>query len=58
MIKFILVCLIAFVAYKLAKPLMEFVALVLLVFFVSYGVSEYAEDIINYFNQLYVHLIS
>lgn len=58
MIKFLLVCLIAFAVYKFAKPLVEFASVVLLVILVSYGVSEHGEDIINYFSELYTHLVS
>jgi Ca2+/H+ antiporter len=58
MIKFLLVCLIAFAVYKFAKPLVEFAAVVLLVILVSYGVSEHGEDIINYFSELYGQLVS
>ena len=58
MIKFLLVCLIAFAVYKFAKPLVEFASVVLLVILVSYGVSEHGEDIINYFSELYTRLIS
>tara|TARA_R110000751_G_scaffold238592_1_gene339397 strand:- start:71 stop:247 length:177 start_codon:yes stop_codon:yes gene_type:complete len=58
MIKFLLVCLLAFVVYKLAKPFVEFAAVVLLVILVSYGVTEYGEDIINYFSELCMNLSS
>jgi hypothetical protein len=43
---------IAFLIYKLVKPLVEFAGLILLLILVSYGVTEYAEDIIQYFQQL------
>ena len=58
MIKFLLVCLVAFMVYKFAKPLVEFAAVVLLVILVSYGASEHGEDIINYINELYSRLLS
>ena len=58
MIKFLLVCLVAYLAYKFAKPLVEFAAVVLLVIFVSYGVTEYGEDILNYINELYQRVAS
>jgi len=58
MIKFLLVCLVAFVVYKFAKPLVEFAAVVLLVILVSYGVTEHGENIMNYFSELYSQLVS
>ena len=58
MIKFLLVCIIAYLLYKYARSLVEFAAVVLLVIFVSYGVTEYGEDIINYINELYQRVAS
>jgi len=58
MIKFLLVCLVAYLIYKYARSLVEFAAVVLLVIFVSYGVTEYGEDILNYINELYERVLS
>ena len=58
MINLFLVCLIAYLIYKYARSLVEFATVVLLVILVSYGVTEYGEDILNYINDLYHQLVT
>ena len=58
MIKFFVVCLVAYLLHKFLKPLVEFAGLIMLLILVSYGVTEFGEDIINYINELYFRLLS